>query len=92
MEEEFINQACVKVRLLANEDRLSDSSIREIAEDIGELLYHKGFTNGEILENVVTVNPTDMIPIELDEAELSEWLIKDEQSAIIIVTTEDDVA
>jgi hypothetical protein len=91
MEEEIINQACVKVRLFGNEEKLLDESIKEIAEEIGELLYNKGFNNNEFLSCVVTVNPKDIIPYELDEEELSHWLIKDEESALIIVKTEKDM-
>lgn len=85
VEEVPLNQTCIKVRLFEDDETLTDELIEDVMNEIAEVLVAKGFNNQEFLNSIVTVDATDLIPMDIDEAGLVDYIVNYEKAAGIFV-------
>ena len=87
-DEELINQTCVKIRLFGNDSLVNDEKIEKVLDGIADVLIEAGFDNSEIVNSIVSVNATDILPIDLDENGIIDYIINKEKAALITLPTD----
>lgn len=90
-EEDYVGQTCVKIRLFGDEEKLNEKGIENITEKLSDVLAENGFgSSNDSMNSIITVNATDIIPDDIDEEGLVDFLVKYEKSALIIIPTGED--
>jgi hypothetical protein len=82
-DEDLINQTCVKIRLFGDDSLINNENIEDLLDDIAGVLITHGFDNSEIVNSILSVNATDILPLDLNEAEIFDYLVDYEKAAYI---------
>jgi hypothetical protein len=82
-DKDLINQTCIKIRLFGDDSLINNENVEDLLDDIADVLVTHGFDNSEIVNSILSVNATDILPLDLDEHNIVDYIVNYEKAAYI---------